>query len=615
MSEKKELNALLKKFKNIKSSKGSFLEPKEDPVAYFTLKVEILDQNLLMENADKIFDFHLRKFFAHTRYLVLRINDVVEVIAINPIRENIESVIDAENHKHVFRLPLGKKCFAEDFKTEVNLFYHDDDMNSVFTFNAGNFKHYIRGSSKDNFLGLYYFEPLSVKFDFEWHLAGPVWLKLLQGNTNLLDERIAIETLLIKDFKLDFQRELVNSDEFMNSLFRKVIDFWVRGEESEKDMKWKYSTILKIFWQNYVKVTQTKDVKFPYFNEVMKLFKESNPFQDFLSEHICGYVPFNPCNSDLVLFFLFDRNKKKQLRKVLKGESLVGFEKTLNHLIESQPQALLDVIFSVAHAEFNGFIHLFFKKYGNLLAPIIEKNEELAKTWLGKWSLKKINPKSPEEANKLKGNSAFIHNLIFSPEFTSLPLKLVAAYDFSLHEINLKDNNVLNYDNVGQKTNANSIVLVTEIDGFDVAFTKFAYVVRSQYGWLEFNELGNILVLSSIDKIELNELRPILELSEEKIEAQEFELPGSLKTEILLRKEKKSEEFFTCEEIKEVKAAKYFYFIFYENSQKSEILLNSIGVLGFRNKSSKLDRHGNTELINPLARVGFEVKKIIRPYI
>ena len=484
-------------------------------------------------------------------------------------------------------------------------------MNSVYNMDTGDFTCNFKRLGNN-----FYFEPLSVKFNFEWHVAGPVWLKFMQGNMDLIYENDALESLLIKDLEFDFHRELVKSDEFMNALFRKVIDFWVRDDESEKNLKWEYSRILENFWKYYLKVTQTKEVKFPYFNEILKLKKENSRFKDFYFSNICErLVPFNPCNPDLVLFFLYEGSRRKQLRVVLEGESLVDFEKSLKHLIENQTQALLDVIFFAARAEFNGFIHLFFKKYENLLAPIIEKNEELAKTWFSKWNLKKINPKSPEEANKFKGNSAFIHNLIFSPEFTSLPLKLIGAYDLSLHEINLKNNNVLNYYNVGQKTNTNSIVLVTEIDGFDVAFTRFVYVVRSQCGWLEFQELGNILLLSSMDKIELNELRPILELSEEKIEAQEFELPGSLKTEILLRKEKKSEEFFTCEEIKEVKAAKYFYFIFYENSQKSEILLNSIGVLGFRNKSSKLDRHGNTELINPLARVGFEVKKIIRPYI
>ena len=119
---KKERNALLKKFKNIKSSKGSFLEPNEDPLAYFNLKVEILDQNLLMENADKIFDFPLRKFFAHKRYLILSINDVFEVIEINPISSKIESVIDAENHKHVFRIPLGKNALRRTSRQKLTCY-------------------------------------------------------------------------------------------------------------------------------------------------------------------------------------------------------------------------------------------------------------------------------------------------------------------------------------------------------------------------------------------------------------------------------------------------------------------------------------------------------------
>lgn len=616
MSKNKEQAALLKKFKNVKSSKGSFLQPNEDPIAYFTLKVEILDQQLLMNNADKIFDFSLRNFFAHKRYLVLNINEVCEVIVINPIRDKIESIADAENHKHVFRIPLGEKCFAEGFKSDINLFYHDGDMNSVYQFGVDNLKNYNRGNGDNNSFGLYYFDPLSVKLSFEWHLAGPVWLKLMQGNMNFLQEWNATESLLLKDFKFDFQKELVQSDEFMNALFRRTIDFWVRDDQSEKDTKWRYSTILRIFWQQYLKLTPTTDVKFYYFDEIFKLYQKNSNFSSFIDEHIFGYfVPFDPCNWNLVLFFLFDREKKKQLRKVLKEGGSVEFEKTVNYLVQNQSQTLLSVILYRTKKERNGFIHFFFRKFANILAPIIEKNEELINTCLGTWNIKKINPTFPEEENKYKGNASYIHNLLFSPEFTSLPLKLVGTYDFSLQEIHLNHNNFLHYDSIGQGTKANSIILVAEVDGFDVAFTKFVYIVRSQCGWLEFNELGSILVLSSMKKIDLIELKPLLELSKEERESHELKLPEGLITELLFIEEKRAEDFFKCEEVKEIKEAKYFYFIFYENSKKSEILFNSIGALGFRDKAGKLERVGKIGLINPLARVGFEVKKIIRPYI
>ena len=149
-----------------------------------------------------------------------------------------------------------------------------------------------------------------------------------------------------------------------------------------------------------------------------------------------------------------------------------------------------------------------------------------------------------------------------------------------------------------------------------MAFATYAFVVHSQIGWMEFNELGNILVLSSMTLLNPEELKPLLNLTEEQIEAKEFApLPESVTILNQFKKDYRKELFFRCEETKEIKGAKYFYFIFFENEAKSEIIFNSVGVWGFRNEKSELKWLGDVKMASPMTRVGFEIRKIMRPFV
>ena len=615
----KKTQELLNKYKHSKENKGSLLLENESPIAFYHLKVETLDQLFLIEHPDLIIKSQISKFFINKRYLVLKFNDVFQVHVINPLKETLESVIDVENHNHEFIIPLGRKCFEKEFKAQIVLFYHDNDLSSLYDFDVDNVKYSLKRSNKDYYNGIYSFSPITIKLNFEWHICGPVWVELLKGNKDVIPEANVIDLLLIKEFMFEYQKELINSQEFIYELFKKVIDYWNSYQEEEKDMRWKYSTILNLYWEFYLNSTESKDVKIPIFDQIMNLYFKNQQFVDYCQNHLFKNFPINYENPELFLLFLLLRTRKFYMKRMLKESNKQLIENILKYYLEQNTENFLNVLYyrviqAVNNRDINN-ITLFIQNFGELLRPIIYKNKELLKTHLGEWKLQKpIIIDSNSDENKSIAQLSYIHNYFFSPEFSSLPLKFISAFDFSFQKLELNGQNLFNYDNIGKKTNSSTLILEGEIEDYNIAYPNYAFIVYSQCAWLKFKELGNVLILSSLNKINIQDLAPYLNMNDEQFQSKIFPIHDSLCIQYNFSSHKKG-EFFICEEIKEIQAGKYFYFIFYENSIKSELIFNSVGVLGFRNEKSDLKHLQGQPLVNPLTRVGFEIRKIIRPYI